>query len=510
MRTRSQARRRRQPQVRQTSVESSNLEKPDNPPIVTMADNRSYGQFARSNPPQIEASAPPVIQNSNLESKSGAQCCSVVLQSVPKAQFRIPLEGNDENARKKLTTVQRHPQQLPKKLGDSWPLSEFDVQFTVGCFTSLNTHWRSVVASINLCLILSGKILLFLTLTPTGLTHALDRCLWRRNYPPVLVAKKAITFKLGPNFKIYRDYNHYEATKSSHREGLVMKGDVKLSVIIAKDYKDEGKAALLKVLKSNNEHRLVLSDIKGVSPGAFCTHKILMEKDMKPAVQVREGSLECVDSFNPLKRRLTEAPILIAPDWDLPFELMCDARFSQFALGQVIRRCVSRARSFRTFSKLVHSGPTGGTLWCQLLQHEKSSIPSEISQYSGPNFKVMVIVLSNITLEGTYQRGDCPDLQKFPWTINSGKGQESGTLKQSACWEAPLYSRIVKALDSVIFNSSFTSSASFWEFSIQILSTNVYLLAYFINGLRFSKVPFETSMRTYATFSSSMGGESSI
>ncbi|GJT91036.1 hypothetical protein Tco_1079881 [Tanacetum coccineum] len=34
MRTRSQARRRRQPQVRQTSVESSNLEKPDNPPIV--------------------------------------------------------------------------------------------------------------------------------------------------------------------------------------------------------------------------------------------------------------------------------------------------------------------------------------------------------------------------------------------------------------------------------------------------------------------------------------------
>ncbi|GJR90908.1 hypothetical protein Tco_0214919 [Tanacetum coccineum] len=45
MRTRSQARRRRQPQVRQTSVESSNLEnkKPDNPLIVTMADNSYYG-----------------------------------------------------------------------------------------------------------------------------------------------------------------------------------------------------------------------------------------------------------------------------------------------------------------------------------------------------------------------------------------------------------------------------------------------------------------------------------
>ncbi|GJU67843.1 hypothetical protein Tco_1254102 [Tanacetum coccineum] len=48
MRTRSQARRRRQPQVRQTSVESSNLEKPDNPPIVAMADNRTMAQQARS------------------------------------------------------------------------------------------------------------------------------------------------------------------------------------------------------------------------------------------------------------------------------------------------------------------------------------------------------------------------------------------------------------------------------------------------------------------------------
>ncbi|GJZ03648.1 reverse transcriptase domain-containing protein [Tanacetum coccineum] len=47
MRTRSQARRRRQPQVRQTSVESSNLEKPDNPPIVTMADNRTMAQLSK-------------------------------------------------------------------------------------------------------------------------------------------------------------------------------------------------------------------------------------------------------------------------------------------------------------------------------------------------------------------------------------------------------------------------------------------------------------------------------
>ncbi|GJS07049.1 reverse transcriptase domain-containing protein [Tanacetum coccineum] len=45
-------------------------------------------------------------------------------------------------------------------------------------------------------------------------------------------------------------------------------------------------------------------------------------------------SKECIESFNTLKRKLTEAPILIAPDWDLPFELMCDA--SDFAIRPVL------------------------------------------------------------------------------------------------------------------------------------------------------------------------------
>ncbi|GJX39720.1 reverse transcriptase domain-containing protein [Tanacetum coccineum] len=45
-------------------------------------------------------------------------------------------------------------------------------------------------------------------------------------------------------------------------------------------------------------------------------------------------SKECIECFNTLKRKLTEAPILIAPDWDLPFELICDA--SDFAIGAVL------------------------------------------------------------------------------------------------------------------------------------------------------------------------------
>nr|GEX99189.1 reverse transcriptase domain-containing protein [Tanacetum cinerariifolium] len=40
---------------------------------------------------------------------------------------------------------------------------------------------------------------------------------------------------------------------------------------------------------------------------------------------------ECIEAFQSLKKKLTKAPILVAPDWDIPFELMCDA--SDFSIG---------------------------------------------------------------------------------------------------------------------------------------------------------------------------------
>nr|GEU86375.1 DNA-directed DNA polymerase [Tanacetum cinerariifolium] len=42
-------------------------------------------------------------------------------------------------------------------------------------------------------------------------------------------------------------------------------------------------------------------------------------------------SKECIESFNALKKKLTEAPILVVLDWDLPFKIMCDA--SDYAVG---------------------------------------------------------------------------------------------------------------------------------------------------------------------------------
>ncbi|GJY23780.1 reverse transcriptase domain-containing protein [Tanacetum coccineum] len=41
-----------------------------------------------------------------------------------------------------------------------------------------------------------------------------------------------------------------------------------------------------------------------------------------------------------LKKKLTEAPILIAPNWDQPFELMCDA--SDYAIGAVLGQRIEK------------------------------------------------------------------------------------------------------------------------------------------------------------------------
>ena len=55
----------------------------------------------------------------------------------------------------------------------------------------------------------------------------------------------------------------------------------------------------------------------------------LLAKDV-----VFEFDAACIEAFTTLKKELTSAPIIMAPDWSLPFEIMCDA--SDFAIGAVL------------------------------------------------------------------------------------------------------------------------------------------------------------------------------
>nr|GFA47102.1 reverse transcriptase domain-containing protein [Tanacetum cinerariifolium] len=63
-------------------------------------------------------------------------------------------------------------------------------------------------------------------------------------------------------------------------------------------------------------------------------------------------SNDCIQAFRTLKEKLTEAPILIAPNWDQPFELMCDA--SDYAVGVVPgQRVEKHFRSIHYASKTM-------------------------------------------------------------------------------------------------------------------------------------------------------------
>ena len=49
---------------------------------------------------------------------------------------------------------------------------------------------------------------------------------------------------------------------------------------------------------------------------------------------------DCVEAFQILKKALISAPIVQPPDWNLPFEIMCDA--SDFAVGAILGQRVDK------------------------------------------------------------------------------------------------------------------------------------------------------------------------
>nr|GEY00358.1 reverse transcriptase domain-containing protein [Tanacetum cinerariifolium] len=141
-----------------------------------------------------------------------------------------------------------------------------------------------------------------------------------------------------------------------HLEYAFLEGDNKLPVIISKELGDEEKSTLIKVLKSHKRAiTWKLSDIQGFSKiSRPMTH--LLEKNT-PFI----FSKDCIQAFQTLKKKLTEAPILIAPNWDLPFELMCDASdfaidFANYHGGNFI----VKGQEAIEILKACHYGPTRG------------------------------------------------------------------------------------------------------------------------------------------------------
>ncbi|GKD73621.1 reverse transcriptase domain-containing protein [Tanacetum coccineum] len=155
----------------------------------------------------------------------------------------------------------------------------------------------------------------------------------------------------------------------SHLEYAFLERTDKLPVIISKELKEEEKAALLKILMEDDFKPAVqhqkrvnpkipevikkeviklldagliypISDspwTKRRPPSPALMGRLLTDVCLSAYVMLRARSKECIEAFNRLKKKLTESPILVAPDWDLPFENMCDA--TDYAVGAVLGQC---------------------------------------------------------------------------------------------------------------------------------------------------------------------------
>nr|GEX73045.1 reverse transcriptase domain-containing protein [Tanacetum cinerariifolium] len=180
-----------------------------------------------------------------------------------------------------------------------------------------------------------------------------------------------------------------------HLEYAFLGENEKWPVIIAKDLSVNEKSALIDVLKSRKkaiawktqdiEKRIEVdkakievisklphpTTVKGIR--SFLGHAGFYRRFIKdfskisrPMTHLLEKnspfifSNECIQAFRTLKEKLTEAPILIAPNWDQPFELMCDA--SDYAVGAVLgQRAEKHFRPIHYSSKTMNQAETNYT-----------------------------------------------------------------------------------------------------------------------------------------------------
>nr|GFA49795.1 reverse transcriptase domain-containing protein [Tanacetum cinerariifolium] len=93
-------------------------------------------------------------------------------------------------------------------------------------------------------------------------------------------------------------------------------------------------------------------------------------------------SNECIQAFRTLKDKLTEASILIAPNWDQPFELMCDA--SDYAiravLGQRIKKHFRPEFDFKVIDTCGAENYAVDHLSCLENPYENVFDPKEINE----------------------------------------------------------------------------------------------------------------------------------
>nr|GEV26060.1 reverse transcriptase domain-containing protein [Tanacetum cinerariifolium] len=118
----------------------------------------------------------------------------------------------------------------------------------------------------------------------------------------------------------------------------------------------EGDICLIEKLLNDDPFQLPLMELK---QGKVVKEKSSVEESRELELKDLPSHLEyayledCIDAFETLKKKLTESLILVVPDWNLPFELMCDV--SDFAIGAVLGQLYAfeKFRPYLVLSKSI-------------------------------------------------------------------------------------------------------------------------------------------------------------
>nr|GEX94538.1 reverse transcriptase domain-containing protein [Tanacetum cinerariifolium] len=151
---------------------------------------------------------------------------------------------------------------------------------------------------------------------------------------------------------------------------------------------------LEKMLKRCEDTNLCLNWEKShfmVKEGTVLSHRI-----SKNGIEVDKAKVDVIaklphpttiKAFQTLKRILIEAPIMIAPDWDLPFQLMYDA--SDFAIGAVLgQRQEKQFRPVHYASKTMAEGESNYTTTEKEMLAVVTSWFVDFANYHAGNFAV--------------------------------------------------------------------------------------------------------------------------
>nr|GEV24272.1 reverse transcriptase domain-containing protein [Tanacetum cinerariifolium] len=119
-------------------------------------------------------------------------------------------------------------------------------------------------------------------------------------------------------------------------------------------------------------------------------------------------SNDCIQAFRTLKEKLTEASILIAPNWDQPFELMCDA--SDYSVGAVLGQRVEKY-----FRRIHYASKT-------MTQAETNYTSTEKEMVADAKARLVRWILL---------------LQEFDFKVIDTKGAENYVTDHLSCLENP-------------------------------------------------------------------------